>query len=159
MTLVMGESIGIFGQRSFWLRCFLGRMLILAVILLSVCGTVRANVCVYRTVYVRSVHGYVVDQTGIVVPSARIVVKQVEYVHQDPENPRLKVRQEGKVVLESTADQQGRFRLKVPRGEYWVNIEANGFAPAHAYVKVGFGIRSLLQVNPLRMRLTVGLVC
>jgi len=159
MTLALGESIGISRQRGFWLRCFLGRMLILAALVVSLCGTANANVCVYKTVYVRSVRGYVIDQTGAIVPGAKIAIKQIEYVPLEPAMPKVKSRQPGKTVLESTADQQGVFRIKVPSGEYWIDVQANGFAPAHAYVKVGFGVRSLVHSNTLRLVLSVVNMC
>jgi len=159
MRFAVSERIERPRQRSFWLRCFLGRILILAVIVLSTSRTANANVCVYKTVYVRSVHGYVVDETGAIVPDAKVIVKQMEYVALEPTNPKVKTRREGKVVLESTADQQGRFRLKIPRGEYWIDVQANGFAGDHAYVKVGLGVRSLIHSNTLRLVLSVGSVC
>jgi hypothetical protein len=104
--------------------------------------TAHANVCVYKTMHVRSVHGYVVDSILERVPNARVIAKSA-----------------GKVVLESTADQQGNFRLKLPRGEYDLKVEATGFAPRYARVKVGFGFRSLIHPNTLRFMVTPGVIC
>ena len=142
MILAASESIGISRQRGFWLRCFLGRMLIPVSLVIVLGGTAHANVCVYKTMHVRSVHGYVVDSTLERVPNARVIAKSA-----------------GKVVVKSTTDQKGSFRLKLPRGEYDLKVEATGFAPGYARVKVGFGFRSLIHPNTLRFTVSPGVIC
>jgi len=142
MTFAASERIGISRQRGFWLRCFLERMLIFAALVITVCGTANANVCVYKTLHIRSVHGNVVDETGQIVPGAKVLIKRDQ-----------------EVIGETTTDQQGRFRLNVQRGKYWLTVQAQGFAPSRAYVSVGFGMRSVLHSNTLHMIVRVVDVC
>jgi len=120
-----------------WLRCFLGTTMILCL-----GQSARANVCVYKTLHMLRVRGNVTDYLGEKIPGAKLVFKN-----------------DGKTSLESTADQQGSFNLKVPPGKYWLTIEAPGFAPGRAYLQVGFGFKSLFHSNSIHMILSPGVVC
>jgi hypothetical protein len=117
-------------------------MSILGAVVASACVTAQANVCVYKTVHVRSVQGYVSDSTSARVAGAKVIAKE-----------------DGNVIGEGTADSQGNFRLSLPRGEYDLIVNATGFAPGHARVKVGFGFRSLFHSNTLRMVVSPGMIC
>jgi hypothetical protein len=130
-------------QRSFWLRCFLGRSVAFVVFILLSGGTARANVCVYKTFYVHGVYGYVSDLLHERIPGATILLKDLS----------------GKVVAQSVGNEQGEFRIKAPSGTYWLVVEAQGFAPGRAYLRVGFGIRSMLHSNSIHIVVTPGVIC
>jgi hypothetical protein len=142
MTFAARETTGISRQRSYWLRCFLGRMLVIVALAIAVCGSANANVCVYKTLYVRSVHGSVSDLDGQVISDANVTIRRGR-----------------KVVAQTRTDGQGNFHLKVPRGKYWLEVDARGFAPSEAYLSVGLGFRSSIRSNTLHLVAEVGKIC
>jgi hypothetical protein len=97
---------------------------------------------VYKTVHILHVQGQVFDQAGEKIPGAKITIKR------GPDT-----------IAESTADQDGKFRLNVPPGEYDVNVNAPGFAPGYSHVKVGFGLKSAFHSSSVKIILPVGTVC
>ena len=116
--------------------------LVFVTLLTVLCGSARANVCVYKTLYVKHVQGNVRNQLGEALPLAKVSVKRGT-----------------ETVAETTADQEGNFRLEVPRGEYELHVEASGYAPDHAHIKVGFGFRSALHSPPIYIALSPGVIC
>jgi len=122
---------------------FVGRHLVFFSVLLALlCGSARANVCVYPTIHVLSVQGQVSDPLGEAIPQVRVIAKRGQ-----------------QTVAESTANQQGNFHLRVPRGEYDIHFEAPGFAPGYAHIKVGFGVRSAFHSSFIKIVLSPGVVC
>lgn len=116
--------------------------LLLVTLMMFFCGSARANVCVYKTLYVKHVQGHVRNQLGEALPSAKVIVKRGT-----------------ETVAETTADQEGNFRVEVPRGEYELHIEAPGYAPDHAHIKVGLGFRSALHSPQIYIALSPGVIC
>jgi Carboxypeptidase regulatory-like domain len=142
MTRAASDRKGISRQRGFWLRCFLGRTMVLLALTFCLGRCACANVCVYKTLHVMRVRGHVTDYLGDKIPGAKLTFKK-----------------DGKTSLESAADEQGAFNLKVPRGKYWLSVEAPGFAPGRAYLQVGFGFKSLFHSSSLHMILSPGVIC
>jgi hypothetical protein len=120
----------------------LGSTTILFTLILSSCDFAYANVCVYKTLHILRVRGHVTDDLGENIPGAKLTVKN-----------------DGKTVLESAANQQGIFSLKVPRGMYELRVDAPGFAPGFAYFQTGFGMRSVFNSKTIVMKLHVGAIC
>jgi len=116
--------------------------LLLIFLFLGLCTTARANVCVYKTLHVLHVEGHVINQLEDAVPRAIVLIKRGK-----------------ETIAESVADQEGNFRIKVPAGEYELDIQAAGYAPAHAHIKVGFGVRSVFHSSSIKMVLSPVVIC
>lgn len=125
-------------KRSYWLRCFLGS----CIILLALSASASATSCTHGKISVTHVRGHVGNQLLENLPGAKITMKK-----------------SGQTVAETVADQNGDFRLKVPRGEYDMIIEAPGWHPSSTHLTVGFGFRSLFHDRPIRVFLTVSALC
>jgi hypothetical protein len=142
MRSLLQERSGNSRQRGFWLRCFLGGITILFALVSCPSENARANVCVYKTLHVIQTRGHVTDYSGKSIPDAKLTFKN-----------------DGKTVLESSADQEGNFNVKVPKGKYELRVESPGFAPGYAYLQVGFGFRTFFRSKSILMRLSPGVVC
>jgi len=120
----------------------LGSTTLLFTLIFSPCEFANANVCVYKTLHILHVRGHVTDYLGENIPGAKLTFKK-----------------DGKTVLESVANQQGIFNLKVPRGKYDLRVDAPGFAPSFAYLQTGFGTRSIFHLKAVVIRLHPGAIC
>ena len=141
MTGTLQKRSGNSRQRGFWLRCFLGPIPIVVVLLLCAPATANANVCVSQTFSVSAIHGFVTDQNGEIIPKVRIMLQR-----------------SGNTVLESTTDDKGDFQLKASPGRYDLRVDAPGFMPSWAPLKVGFGPKSWFRSKTLYVALAVGLM-
>jgi hypothetical protein len=115
MTVALSARIGISRQRGFWLRCFLGCMLLAAV----ACGEVRAQqMDKDGPIRLTHVEGVVVNTRGT--PAANVEVT---------------LAQDDKVRASTHTDQSGKFRFGHVDGDYMFRVARTLNAPAaHAIV-------------------------
>jgi hypothetical protein len=139
MTCAAHNGSEVLRQRSYWLRCFLGRIFPLLALLVCLNPPARANVCVSPTLHVRSVHGIVTDPLGRSIADATISLRS------------------GKdTKAETKTDGAGNFRLSVPSGHYELFVHAPAFVDGWTPLHVGLSLRSLVHSNTLYVVLDVG---
>jgi hypothetical protein len=97
MTFAASERIGISGQRSFWLRCFLG----VAMVALLTGSAAQGQISILKPLHIQSVRGYVTDESGKAVSNATVQLLR-----------------DGKVVLGARADDEGWFQIDKASGPY-----------------------------------------
>jgi hypothetical protein len=134
MKLKSSSTFGIHWQRGFWLRCFLGALLISTAL-------VSWAQCVMPTMRVSRVRGAVFDRTGQPIAKVEISLKQ-----------------EDNVVALATTDEKGKFDVPAPPGTYWLNAKASAFAPGYARLDVGNDLIRALKPANLWMILDVGML-
>ena len=129
----------VFKQRSYWLRCFLGRIFPLLALLLCLNSPALANICVSSTLHVRSVHGIVTDFLGQPISGAIVSLKSGE-----------------DTKAETKTDSAGNFLLNVSSGHFELFVHATAFLDGWAPLYVGLNLRSLLHSNTLYVILAIG---
>ena len=132
MTCSVSERIGISRQRGFWLRCFLGRALGIALLCVPARGSLSAQVEVSNVLHLAHVEGLVVNSDGKPVVNAEITLVQDE-----------------KVAYRTRTDNAGAFRFDHVVGHYWFRVARTEYAPAAQEIKVGDLIESYVQRKKL----------
>ncbi len=138
MTFAMQERIGISKQRGFWLRCFLGGVIVILAGMGPVAVSSHAQ-CVERTIRVSRIQGLVLDSYGSPIPNVMIELKS-----------------EDKIVATATADETGRFSIPAPPGKYELVAKARGFDTTHASLDLGNDLVRAFRPTRLFMILDVG---
>jgi Carboxypeptidase regulatory-like domain len=114
MTVALSARTGISRQRGFWLRCFLGCMLVALV-----CGVAHAQQ-LEKDGPIRLTHVEGVVVTGRGAPAANVEVT---------------LSQDDKVRMSTHTDQSGKFRIDHVQGDYMFRVARTLNAPAaHAIV-------------------------
>ncbi len=110
---------GISKQRGFWLRCFLGRVLMAMLVCATVCGVAHAQqLDKDGPIRLTHVEGVVVNTRGT--PAANVEVT---------------LWQDDKVRMSTHTDPSGRFRIDHVQGDYMFRVARTENAPAaHAIV-------------------------
>jgi hypothetical protein len=123
-------------------RRVLREISILLALFLCLSASASTTSCTYKKIHVLDVRGHVGNQLLENLPGARVTM-----------------RKSGQTVAETTADQNGDFRVKVPRGEYDMIISADGWYPSSTHLNVGFSLTALFHDKPIRVFLTVSPLC
>ena len=115
MTVALSAKIGISKQRGFWLRCFLGCMLLAAV----VCDVSHAQQLEKDgPIRLTHVEGVVVNGRGTPAVNVEVTLSQ-----------------DDKVRMSTHTDQSGKFRIDHVQGDYMFRVARTVNAPAaHAIV-------------------------
>jgi len=84
-------------------------------------------------IHVAHLRGWVFDPTGVAVPSVNLILKRGD-----------------RVVAQTTSDDNGRFDLKIPSGEYELHVLSQHFRAIPLTVHVGTDVHSFLHPGELR---------
>ncbi|HEY2858984.1 MAG TPA: carboxypeptidase-like regulatory domain-containing protein [Terracidiphilus sp.] len=101
----------------------------------------HANICIVNTLRVRNVHGRVTDQLGEGVAGAKI---------------ELKLPGDGNLIATTEGESDGKFELRVPRGQYELIVTAPGFEVGVALLKKGIGVKNWFHPDFVLAILGVG---
>ncbi len=121
------------------LRCFLGRILLVALFCAGVCGTSHAQLETDGPIRLSSVEGIVVNSLGK--PAANIEVT---------------LSQENKVLYRTHTDQAGRFQLDRSAGDYLFQVARSQYAPAARQIVVRTELVTLVERKKLYVILGPG---
>ena len=138
MRRAAGERLGIYGQRGFWLRCFLGKTIWVCLGVCFFIGETQAQIEV-STLHISRVHGQVTDKVGRPVASAGVSLVSVT---------------DGEIVRKIETDRSGAFEIRCEHGNYWLRVEASGFSMAAQHVIVASSLRTAL--GPHRLYIMLG---
>lgn len=106
MTLAISDKAGIYRQRGFWLRCFLGRAWLAMVVWLAVIGLLWAKVEEPGPMHVWRLRGFYMDAKG----------KPIE-------NVEVTLVRDGTVRYRTRTDGAGGFAFDHVAGRYRMHIE------------------------------------
>jgi hypothetical protein len=84
-------------------------------------------------VHVAHLHGRVFDPTGVVIPNINLILNRGN-----------------SVVAQTTSDENGRFDIEVPSGEYELHVQSQHFRAIPLKIHVGIDIHSLFHHGELR---------
>lgn len=113
MTRAAKAIAGISGQRGIWLRCFLGRMLALALVYVAFGGVSYAQPDKDGPIRLMHVEGFVVNSHGTPVVNAEVTLSR-----------------DDKVRLSTRTDQSGAFHFDHAEGNYMFGVARTENAPA-----------------------------
>lgn len=119
MRPAASAKAAIFRQRGFWLRCFLGRMLLVALVCSTACGVARAQqLDKDGPIRLTHVEGIVVNTRGT--PAANVEVT---------------LSQDDKVRASTRTNASGKFRIDHVQGDFLFRVARTENAPAvHAII-------------------------
>lgn len=133
MTLAINDKAGIYRQRGFWLRCFLGRTCILALVWVVAAGLVWAKVEERGPMHLWRLRGFYMDAKG----------KPVEHVE-------VTLVRDGTVRYRTRTDGSGRFAFEHVSGRYRMQIErASDHSMLSREVIVGLETATILKRKTL----------
>ena len=136
MTRAASARIGISRQRGFWLRCFLGCMLLAIV----VCSLARAQQLEKDgPIRLTHVEGVVVSTRGV--PAANVEVT---------------LSQDDKVRMSTHTDQSGKFRFNHVDGDYMFRVARTLNAPAAHEIVVRAELATYIERKKLYVVLGPG---
>ena len=128
MRLAMRENAGIFQQRSFWLRCFLG-----AAFFSAAAPVVWGKVEPQGPMHLWRLHGFFMNAAG-----------------QPIDNAELTLQRDGAVLYRVKTDAAGRFAFEHVRGRYTLHIDkSSNYSQLSREVIVGLETATVLRKNTL----------
>jgi Carboxypeptidase regulatory-like domain len=123
-----------------WLRCFLGRALLVALFCVAVCGASPATQLETNgPIHLTSVEGLVADSWGKPVANIEVTLSQ-----------------DGKVVSKTHTDQAGAFQFDHASGNYLFQVARSENAPAARQIVVRMELVTLAQRKKLYVILGPG---
>jgi hypothetical protein len=126
-----GRILGIHQQRGFWLRCFLERAILAAVLSAAGCSA-SAQITVPAPYHLSHLRGVFVDGKGNPIPDASVSLDR-----------------DDKTLYSTTTDSSGRFEIKHVSGHYWLRIKKIGFSRVDRDVIVGVDVAAYLHSSTL----------
>ena len=132
MRIAMSEQAGIPTQRSFWLRCFLGRAWVGMAVCLAATGFCWSRVAAPGPIHLWRLHGFYMNAAG----------KPIE-------NAEVSLLRDEKVVYTTRTDGSGRFAFDHVAGRYWLHIKAPNYSQLLREVVVGLETATVLRRNTL----------
>ncbi len=128
MRLATRENAGIFQQRSFWLRCFLG-----AAFFSAAAPVAWGKVEPQGPMHLWRLHGFYMNAAG-----------------QPIDNAELTLQRDGAVLYRVKTDAAGRFAFEHVRGRYTLHIEkSSNYSQLSREVIVGVETATVLRKNTL----------
>jgi Carboxypeptidase regulatory-like domain len=115
-----GNSFEIYQQRGFWLRCFLGAVVSVGVLMAPPFVLGQVDCVQNHRLSTARISGQVVDPFGVSLPNARISLTNLS----------------GR-SFETQTDADGRFRLSAASGEYKFEASLLNFQVARVDVSLG----------------------
>jgi Carboxypeptidase regulatory-like domain len=119
---------GIHQQRSFWLRCFLGKALLTGLLFVSTRITAHAQISVPAPYRLSHLRGIFVDEKGNPIADAAVTLDR-----------------DDKTFYSTTSDSTGRFEIKHVSGHYWLHIKKLGYSPIGRDVIIGVDAAAYLH--------------
>jgi hypothetical protein len=135
MRPAVSTRAGIFRQRGFWLRCFLGLMLLAA----PACGVVHAQPDVDGPIRLTHVEGVVVNTFGEPVAGVEVTLSQ-----------------DDKVRRSTRTNASGAFRFDHVEGSYLFRVARTEYAPAAHQIVVRAELVAYLERKKLYVVLGPG---
>ena len=133
MTVDLRDNAGIYRQRGFWLRCFLGRACVALAISSVLAAAAWAKVEPPGPLHLWSLHGFYMSATG----------KPIE-------NAEITLQRDGAVLERTVTDDSGRFAFAHVRGRYTLHIDkSSNHSQLSREVLVGLETATLLRRNTL----------
>ncbi len=133
MTGAMRDNTGIYRQRGFWLRCFLGRACFAAAISSGIAGLAWAKVEPPGPLHVWSLRGFYMTPAGKPIGNAEITLVR-----------------DGTVLSRTQTDASGRFAFDHVRGRYTLHIDkSSNYSQVSREVIIGLETATLLRKNIL----------
>jgi Carboxypeptidase regulatory-like domain len=127
------NNTGIYRQRGFWLRCFLGRACFGMAILSVIAAVTWARVEPAGPLHLWSLRGFYMSGTG----------KPIE-------NAEITLQRDGAVLERTVTDDSGRFAFAHVRGRYTLHIDkSSNHSQLSREVLVGLETATLLRKNTL----------
>ena len=139
MTFVANRDFGIQKQRGFWLRCFLGGMILAT--LLPDSRVLQAQVDIPKPERLTHVEGIVVDPSGHPVSDIEVTLAKPDAVTFE---------------LSTRTDQAGGFHFDKVKGDYLFRVARSRYAPAERAVFVTDEIVTVLERKKLYVILGPG---
>ena len=128
MRLAVSERTGIQRQRGSWLRCFLSAAWPIALLSLTWCTSLRAEIEVAKPLHLTHVSGYVVNSEGKAVVDVEVTLVQ-----------------DDKVRFTTRTSGTGGFHFDQVHGKFLLRIARSEYAPAVREVYVGSEIVTYLK--------------
>jgi hypothetical protein len=140
MKRAVSAKVGIFRQRGFWLRCFLGRTLLIALVCTALCGVTCAQQ-LEQDGPIRLAHaeGFVTNSYGKPVANVEVTLWR-----------------DDKVRMSTRTDQAGAFRFDHAEGNYVLRVARTENAPAARQIVVRGELATLLERKKLYVVLGPG---
>ncbi|MDE3201580.1 MAG: carboxypeptidase regulatory-like domain-containing protein [Acidobacteriota bacterium] len=139
MTMLVSGEFGNSRQRGFQLRCFLGRVFLIAVICFGAIGVAHAQVDIPGPFHVSHLKGIVVTPDGEPVADTAIDLTQ-----------------NGKTIYTTRTDAKGRYDFKRVSGEYIFRIKVPHYSVVARPVLVRFELATEVHGNALYVILGPG---
>jgi hypothetical protein len=125
-------GLGLYRQRGFWLRCFLGSAWRIALLGAGLSGILHAQPDVVTPIHLTHVDGYVVNSLGKPVVGAETTLVR-----------------DGSVAYRTRTDNAGAFHFDHLLGKYVFKVGRTEYAPAAREVNVGSEIVTYLERRKL----------
>jgi hypothetical protein len=128
MRSAVRERTGIQRQRGFWLRCFLSGAWLLALLSLTWCSSLRAEIDVPKPLHLTHISGIVVNSVGKPVVSVEATLVQ-----------------DDRVIFTTRTSSTGSFRFDHVHGRFLLRVARSEYAPAVREVYVASEIVTYLK--------------
>jgi hypothetical protein len=139
MTRQLSVTAGILNQRGFWLRCFLGRMLMVALVCTVICGVSYAQPDKDGPIRLMHVEGFVVNSHGNPVANVEVTLSR-----------------DDKVRMSTRTDASGAFHIDHAEGSYVFGVARTENAPAAHPIVVRAELATLVDRKKLYVVLGPG---
>jgi Carboxypeptidase regulatory-like domain len=139
MTFLANQRNGIFSQRGFRLRCFLGSVLLALAVCSALCITANAQIDVPGPFRVSHFQGIVVSPEGKPISDAEVVLVR-----------------DGKTVATTRTESSGRFRIEHVEGPFMFRMHVPHYSVVNREVIVRFELATDLGHNKLYVILGPG---
>jgi hypothetical protein len=129
MTRVLGERIGSYQQRGFWLRCFLGTTLMMFALFLVTPTMSWAKVEPQGPLHLWRLHGFYMDAKGRPIGNAELMLER-----------------DGAPLYRTRTDASGKFAFEHVSGRYTMRIDrSSNYSQLSREVIVGLETATILR--------------
>ncbi len=132
MSRAMVRNFGIRQQRSFWLRCFLGKAWFVMAVLFAASSLCWARIEMPGPLHLWRLHGFFVSPAG-----------------KPMENVEVTLVRDGTILYKTRTDGSGRFSFDHIHGRYLLHIDKSDYSQLAREVIVGLDTVTLLRRNTL----------
>jgi len=139
MMIASGGRLSIPGQRGFWLRCFLGRVLAIIVVFTDLCAALHAQLDMPKPFRLSHLAGVVVDSNG-----------------KPANNTEITLLRDDKIVRTTQTDSAGRFAIKNVTGHYEIRMKTPNYSIVSREVFVQLELVTQIAGNRLYVILGPG---